>query len=183
MHHNGRLFEMPLSQQIDCSDFSVCPNLRKNQTVGWQDWDCFAPSFFWTHRPLSHRRGFEAPQSQQLWASLLHKQVTAHCGIFCVRWPIRADTCWSHDNGCWVSSVQCFFSVDRWVRRKVAEFRAALGWRILLFDNCWSVSPEFRVLLHAHSAQEPFLCFVPLLLYSHTVLLHLWLSSDLVQWI
>lgn len=29
MPHNGRLFEMPPSQQIDCSDFSVCTHLRK----------------------------------------------------------------------------------------------------------------------------------------------------------
>lgn len=82
MPHNGRLFRNKLIAVI----FQFV-HIWEKIKLSWQDWDCFAPSFFWMRRPLSHRRGFEAPQSQQLWASLLHKQVTAHCGIFWVQWP------------------------------------------------------------------------------------------------
>lgn len=86
MPHNGRLFEMPPSQQIDCSDFSVCTHLRKNQTQ-------LTGLGLFCSVVLLNASPSESPQ--RFWGSAVTTavsftpwpQVTAHCGIFWVRWP------------------------------------------------------------------------------------------------
>lgn len=177
MPHNGRLFEMPPSQQIDCSDFSVCTHLRKKSNSADRTGIVFAPSFFWMRRPLSHRRGFEAPQSQQLWASLLHKRVTAHCGIFWVRWPsvqtpdgrttaaavfLLSDASFSR----WLSPTQ-----SRWVPCSARLENFVI--RELLKCVAWVQSAVAHT--HTHTLRRSLFSTSSLCFHIHTVFLHLWL--------
>lgn len=162
MPHSGRLFRNKLIAVI----FQFVHILEKIK-LGWQDWDCFAPSFFWMRRPPSHRRGFEAPQSQQLWASLLHKQVTAHCGIFWVRWPsVQTPDGRTTTAAVFLPFDAFFFSrslsptQSRWVPCSARLENFVI--RELLKCVAWVQS----AVAHTHTAQEPVLYFITSLLYS-----------------
>lgn len=182
MHHNGRLFEIaPLATNWLQWFFSLYKSEKKSNSADRtgivllrHSFECIA---LWVTAKVLR---LHSRNSCELHSFINKSQPTV--GSFeCDGHPCRHLLVARERLLCFFCLM--LFSVDRWVRRKVAEFHAALGWRILLFQNCWSVSPEFRVLLHTHTAQEPVLCFITLLLYSHTVFLHLWLLSDLVQWI
>lgn len=182
MHHNGRLFETRLWQQIDCSDFSVCTNLWETSNSGLTGLGLFL---------LRH-----SLNASPLWvtAEVLrlrnHNSCELHSFINKSRPTVGSCECGGRPSRCLLVAQQrllCFFRLMLFFQ-SIAESDAKVArvsctarlenFVIVELLKCVAWVQRATAHTHTHCAgASSSLCFYALILFFQ----HLRLKSDVVQ--